>query len=312
MAKGIVLAAGAALLAFGLSLSASRADPAAFESPQAAVDAVVAALEARDRQALLAVFGPEFEDLVFTGDPEEDREIWGSFLRDYRQMHRIAEDAGDGTAVLYVGRDQWPFPAPLVESAAGTWSFDPEAAREEVEDRRIGRNELDVIALLEAYVRVQQRYRLADQDGDGVMEFASAILSSAGKRDGLYWPSEAGAPESPIGDFVARASADGYSVGDDLAAPEPYLGYYYRILTEQGPAAPGGTMSYLVNGHMVAGHALLAFPAAYGDSGIMTFMVGENGIVYEADLGPDTLQRADAIETYDPAPPWAPVETETN
>ncbi len=269
---------------------------------------MVAALEARDRDALLAVFGPEAEDLVFTGDKAQDREIWGEFLHDYRELHRIAVNQDGKTATLYLGNDQWPFPAPIVKHEDGRWAFDPEAARDEVTLRRIGRNELDVIDLMGAYVGVQSRYRQEDHNDDGVMEFARAIISSEGKRDGLYWDADPGEPESPIGDFVARASANGYAVDGEDSEPDPYLGYYYRILQQQGPAAPGGTMSYLVNDKMVAGHALLAFPADYGETGIMTFLVGENGVIYEKDLGEDTVELADAIDSYDPGAGWETVD----
>lgn len=289
---------------------AAHAEPAAFESPDAAVGAVIAALEAGDAAALVAVFGPENEDVALTGDEAEDREVWSGFLSDYRDLNRIAEEE-DGIATLYVGYDQWPFPAPIVEGGDGTWRFDAEAAREEVLLRRIGRNELDVIELLRGYVRAQAEYRRIDYDGDGVLAFASGILSSEGRRDGLYWPEVEGFPESPIGDFMARAAADGYSTGgDEDADPEPYLGYYYRVLAGQGEAAPGGAMDYIVNGRMLAGHALLAFPAAYGDTGIMSFMVGEAGVVFEADLGEATLAVADAIERFDPGDGWTPVEDE--
>jgi hypothetical protein len=285
------------------------ADPAVFESPEVAVEAVVSALEARDREALIAVFGPENEDVVRTGDAEDDRATWGEFLRDYRALNRI-EREGDDSATLVIGRDLWPFPAPLVRDAAG-WHFDAEAAREEVLLRRIGQNELDVIDLLRGYVRAQAAYRSMDPDGDGLPTFAASVLSSEGRRDGLYWPETPDGPESPVGDFMARAAAEGYSVaGGEDEEPEPYLGYYYRILTQQGPDAPGGEMDYMVNGHMVAGHALVAFPAAYGDTGVMSFLVGERGVVYEADLGEDTLEEAAAIESFDPGDGWTPVVEE--
>jgi len=287
----------------------AAADPAVFESPEAAIGAVVSALEARDRAALIAVFGPENEDVVLTGDPEDDRATWGEFLRDYRALSRINRE-GDDLATLVIGRDLWPFPAPLVRDAAG-WHFDADAAREEVLLRRIGQNELDVIDLLRGYVGAQTAYRALDPDGDGLPAFAASLLSSEGERDGLYWPEAADGPESPVGDFMARAAAEGYSVeGGTDAEPEPYLGYYYRILTSQGPDAPGGAMDYQVNGHMVAGHALIAFPAAYGDTGVMSFLVGERGVVYEADLGDDTLEEASGIDSFNPGGGWTPVPEE--
>ena len=296
----------AALLALVvLPAAAAVAEPQNFPSPEAATEAVVAALEARDRAALIAVFGPENEDVVLSGDDAADREAWSDFLASYRAMARIAGD-GD-TAVLYVGRDQWPFPAPLVRIAAG-WRFDAPAAREEVRLRRIGENELDVIEVMRGYVRAQAAYRASDPDGDGLRTFAAAVLSTPGTRDGLYWPDEPGAPESPVGEFMARAAADGYSMDGQDVDPEPYRGYYFRVLQRQGPTAPGGAFDYMIGGHMLAGHALLAFPADYGESGIMSFLVAENGIVYEADLGEDTLGMANAIDSFDPGAAWSPVE----
>jgi hypothetical protein len=294
----------AALVASAAPLAAS-AEPQSFDTPDAAVDAVIAALDARDAEALLAVFGPENRDVIFTGDDASDREDWRTFLANYQTLHRIAED-GD-RATLYVGRDQWPFPVELV-SANGQWQFDAPAAAEEIRLRRIGQNELDVIDLMHGYVRAQALYRSQNPDGDGLPSFASAILSSAGSHDGLYWPAAPGEPESPIGDFMARAAADGYEADGADLEPDPYLGYYYRVLQKQGPNAPGGALDYMANGEMVAGHALLAFPADYGESGVMSFMVGEAGIVYEADLGEDTLEVAGAIDSFDPGEGWTPVE----
>ncbi len=295
-----------ALIGTMAARGADAAEAEQFASTEDAVAAVVAALQAHDRDGLLAVFGSAAEDVIFTGEEAQDRAIWTAFMVAYNEMHRLAEQS-DGTAVLYIGEDQWPFPVPLIQTEAG-WQFDAEAARDEVWHRRIGANELDVIAMLEAYVIIQARYRRIDHDGDGVMEFAGDILSSPDARDGLYWDSEPGVPESPIGDFVARANAVGYSIGGEDAEPEPFLGYYYRVLHSQGEQAPGGAYDYRVNGNMVAGHAMLAFPAAYGETGIMSFMVAENGEVLEADLGEETTERALAMEAYDPGEGWSPVE----
>ena len=285
--------------------TAAVAEPQDYPTPEAAVAAVVAALEARDRDGLVAVFGPENEDVVFTGDPVQDRRIWSDFLGAYRVLNRLVE-GDDGSETLEIGRDLWPFPAPLVQGAGG-WHFDMASARDEVLARRIGENELDVIDLLRGYVAAQAAYRALDADGDGMPSFAANLLSDPGERDGLYWPDAEGAPESPVGDFLARASAEGYSFDGADAAPEPYHGYYFRILTKQGPAAPGGAIDYMIGDRLLAGHALLAFPAAYGDSGVMSFMVAEAGQVYEADLGPDTLERAAAIDSFDPGEGWAKV-----
>jgi len=296
----------ACLLALAVPFGPADAEPRDFETPEAAVEAVIAALEGRDREALLAVFGPEAEDILFSGEAPRDLQLWQGFLDSHNALnHLVVEEDGE-TAVLLVGDDVWPFPAPIRRGEDGRWRFDAQAAREEVLARRIGENELAVIEILDGYVGVQAAYRQTDNDGDGVMEFASAILSDPGERNGLYWPPEEGAPQSPIGDFVARAAADGYAIGGEAVTPEPYFGYYYRVLTGQGENAPGGARSYMTNGEMVGGHALLAFPAAYGETGIMSFMVGENGVIFEADLGEDTLEEAAAIELYDPGPAWQP------
>jgi hypothetical protein len=298
----------ALLLASGAPVIAA-AEPQTFDSPQAAADAVIAALKAKDPDALLAVFGPENEDVIFSGDAAEDRDDWRRFLSSYETMHRIGTETGESgeSATLYVGRDQWPFPVLLV-SDGGRWHFDAPGAAEEIRLRRVGENELDVIDVMHGYVRAQAVYRSENPDGDGLPSFAAAILSSAGRHDGLYWPAAPGEPESPIGDFMARAAADGYNVDGTDVDPEPYLGYYFRVLQKQGPHAPGGALDYMANGEMVAGHALLAFPADYGQSGVMSFMVGEAGIVYEADLGEDTLAVAGAMDSFDPGDGWSVVE----
>ena len=272
---------------------AGLAAPARYESPEAALAAVVAALEARDRDALIAVFGPQAEDVILTGEDAADREAWRQFLALSRDA-AVFETEGDAVT-LYLGAQLWPFPAPLTRNDAG-WAFDADAAREEVFLRRIGGNELDVIELMGLYVAVQAAYRLDDHDGDGVMAFAASIDSAPGEKDGLHW----NGPDSPVGDLLAGADAG-------AAEPEPFHGYVYRILTGQGDAAPGGAMDYRVNGAMLAGHALLAYPYAYGETGIMSFMVAENGVVYEADLGPDTDTLAGAITQFNPGEGWAPV-----
>lgn len=297
--------ATALLLTVALAATPAAAEPERFESPEAAVSALVERLIAQDVDGIFSAFGPETEDLIRSGDPDRDREDWTAFIEAYQEMHRVAVQT-DGSARLFVGRDQWPFPI-LLQPRDGAWVFDVEGAREEILAARIGRNELDVIEAARLYVEAQFRYRAVDWDEDGVMEFAEAMLSSPGERDGLYWPPGDDGLESPIGDLVARAAADGYVVDGEAVSPEPYLGYYYRILTAQGPSAPGGAMDYMINGHMVAGHALLAVPAAWGDTGVMSFLVAENGVVYEADLGEDTLALAEAIDAYDPDDRWTEV-----
>jgi hypothetical protein len=295
-------------VAFFLGTSAAFAEPATYPTPEAATEAFVAALTAKDRAGLLTVFGPEADDLIGTDDPEADAEARKNFLDEYATFHQIVP-AGDDRVELQIGRSLWPFPVAVTKSDAG-WSFDAEGARDEILSRRIGMNELDVIEVLHRAITVQATYRQTDHDGDGVMEFASSILSTPGQRDGLYWPPEEGTPDSPIGAFMAQAAADGISIDGVDQAPVPFLGYYFRILTRQGEAAPGGAYDYMVGGNMVAGHALLAFPAEPGDSGIMSFMMSENGQIYEANLGDTTLDVAGAIDSFNPTEGWTVLTAE--
>jgi hypothetical protein len=285
-----------------LGASIAFAEPATYPTPEAATEAFVTALQARDRAALLAIFGPESEDIISSGDPDQDAEARDQFLAEYGTFHQIVP-AGDNRVELQIGRSLWAFPVAMTKSDAG-WSFDAVAARDEILARRIGMNELDVIELMQRAVAVQSAFRQTDYDGDGVMEFASSILSTPGQRDGLYWPPEEGTPESPIGAFMAQAAADGISIDGVDQAPVPFLGYFFRILTRQGEAAPGGAYDYMVNGNMVAGHALLAYPAEPGDTGVMSFMMGESGQIYEANLGEATLEVAGGIDSFNPTEGW--------
>lgn len=280
----------------------AAAEPATYATPQDALMTLVAALQAKDRDAVLAVFGPENEDLISDGDPAEDRRNNLKFLQLYGEGFRFVPQE-DGSFVIAMGKDGWPFPVPVAKSADG-WAFDSEAGRIEVRDRELGLNELEVIDLMDAYGDIQAAFRLRDMDGDGVMEFASRIISSPDQRDGLFWAG----PDSPLGEVFARATAEGFNDGEADHPPEPYLGYLYRILTAQGAGAPGGAMDYMVNGNMVAGHALLATPAEYGVTGVFSFMVSENGIILQADLGDDTAEVAAATNAYEPGPDWAPVK----
>ncbi len=293
----------AAVIAF--AGTAALAEPRSFATPDEAVASLVAALEAKDRDAVIAIFGAENLDVISTGDAAEDGEIWGAFLDSAQDETLIELDAPD-VATLFVGRELWPFPAPLVRGDAG-WTFDADEAREEVLARRIGRHELAVIDVLRRANGIQSIYRRFDHDGDGVMEFAAGILSSPGQRDGLYWAASEGGL-SPFDDRIARANLGGFAIDGQDVEPDPWEGYYFTILQAQGPTAPGGAYSYLVNGNMVSGYAVLAVPAIYGDTGIMSFMVGENGIVYEADLGEETLTTALGITVFDPDEGWEPVE----
>lgn len=283
--------------------TAGAAQQGQYDSPQSALTAFISALQNRDRAAVLDVFGQEAADYLSEGDPVEDRLNRLALLALYDEGYRFVPQ--DGVAVMIsLGAEDWLFPVPIAQTDNGSWAFDNDAGREEVRLRAIGLNELEVVALLEAYVTIQADYRRADPDRDGVMDFAQQIISStATARDGLFWP----AADTPLGELFARASATGYSDGTTDQPPEPFNGYYFRILTAQTDAAPGGAMDYVVNGHMVAGHALLAVPAEFGETGVHSFMVSENGIVLEAVLGEDTLNIAAGIEAYDPNDDWTPV-----
>ncbi|WP_170789319.1 DUF2950 family protein [Ruegeria lacuscaerulensis] len=278
------------------------AEPAAYASPQEALEAMVAALKSPEAGAALAVFGPEAADYLSDGNPVEDKINKLALLSLYKEGYRLVPQ-DDGSVLIALGEEGWLFPVPIAKTDT-SWSFDNDSGREEVRLREIGRNELDVIELMEAYVEIQADFRSQDQDGDGVREFASQIIStSADQRDGLFWASE----DTLLGELFARASAFGFSDGETDFAPEPFSGYYFRILTEQTDAAPGGAMDYIVNGHMVAGHALLAVPAEFGETGVHSFMVSENGVVFEAVLGEDTLEKAAGIKGFDPTEEWQPV-----
>lgn len=279
-----------------------HAEPAQFASPQDALDAMMGALEAGNGAAL-KVFGEAARDFLSDGDPAEDAANRSALLELYREGYRFVPQK-DGAVVIALGADGWPFPIPVAKSG-DTWAFDIEAGRAEVEAREIGLNELEVVELLRAYVDVQALFRTQDRDGDGVMEFAGQIISSSAEmRDGLFWTG----PDSLFGELFARASAEGFNDGETDHAPEPYTGYYFRILTSQSDAAPGGAMEYQFNGNMVAGHALLAVPAVFGETGIHSFMVSENGIVMESILGEDTLDIAADMSAYDPTADWSAVE----
>jgi hypothetical protein len=280
---------------------AAMSAPQGFATPQAALDAMIAATEAQDHQALLQVFGPEAEDLLFSGDATEDASNRSRILDMYRAGYRFVPGE-DGAIIIDLGYDDWPFPIPLVQTG-DSWSFDIAAGREEVLSREIGLNELNVMELIEAYGEVQADFRQVDQDGDGVLEFASSIISTADARSGLFWPGG----DSPVGELFARASLDGFSDGTEDHVGEPYDGYFFRVLDAQGDHAPGGAMGYVVNGNMVAGHAILAVPYDYGITGVHSFMMAENGILLQADLGEDTLDQGFDMTVFDPDDSWTPV-----
>jgi len=304
-----VIASWLSIVALGVAVSLSSANAAVadeqqdtFTTPQQAVDALVAANRSASTAELLKILGPESENLINSGDPVADKAGRERFLAAYDTSHRL-ESQGADKAVLMVGRENWPLPIPLVRQGA-TWSFDTKTGEKEILDRRIGRNELNVIEVCRAYVGAQREYAARDRMGSGRLEYAQHLLSSPDKHDGLYWPTTNPEPESPFGPLLAKARKAGYfstSGGDES---KPYRGYYYKILTRQGPNAAGGARDYVVDGHMTGGFALVAFPAKYADSGIMTFIVNQTGIVYQKDLGSETGSLAANMMQFDPDATW--------
>jgi hypothetical protein len=277
-----------------------------FASPEQGFGALAEAIKSGMKGELLKMLGPEGEPLVQSGDPVEDKHIGEQFMKLYYEADKIVFDGSD-RAVLEIGKNEWPLPIPMVKEG-NAWRFDTAAGKEEILDRRIGRNELSAIQVCHAYVDAQREYASRDRNGDGFDEYAQRFASSPGKQDGLYWPASDGEEESPLGPLVASAQAIGYTVKSPQEEPAPYYGYYYRILKAQGSHAAGGAYDYVVKGHMIGGFALVAFPAQYDVSGIMTFVVNQDGVVYQKDLGPNTAKLAEAMVRYDPDATWKPAE----
>jgi hypothetical protein len=270
-----------------------------FDTPQAAVAALVAAAKADDENVLLEILGAQHREVVVTSDKVQDREGRERFAR-AAGTYQLLRAENDGRITLLVGAEAWPLPIPLVKSAAG-WRFDTAAGAEEIINRRIGRNELAAIEVLRFYVNAQRQYASRPRDGTKVRQFAQTLRSTPGKHDGLYWDADAtkGDELSPFGPLVGDASS--------RKRGAPYNGYYYKILKSQGAAAPAGRYNYVINGRMLAGYALIAYPADYGKSGVKTFIVNHYGDVYEKDLGPQTAQRAAAVSEYNPDSTWKAV-----
>jgi Protein of unknown function (DUF2950) len=293
----------AATMALALLASVSSAQQA-FPSPEDAAAALASAVKAGANRAILKVLGNDAEDIVESGDDVADAETRQRFLSAYDAKHSIKAE-GNKKATLILGADEFPFPIPLVNNKSG-WEFDSDAGRIEILYRRIGRNELDAIQTSLAFVDAQNEYAEKDRSGDGVGVYAQRIVSNPGKKDGLFWRDDR--DPSPLGELAAQASAEGYKVGEQAA---PYHGYYFRILKRQGPDAPGGAFHYVVKGKMIGGFALIAYPAEYGNSGVMTFMVNHGGIVYQKDLGKRTEFIAQRINLFDPDQTWKKVNVPT-
>lgn len=286
-----------------LPLVSAAADQQTFATPEAAVDALIAALKANDDAALITIFGEEHKSLVGTGDPANDAAVRANAAAQLLAF-RTLDDRGNDRRVLLMGTQAWPFPIPLVRES-GIWRFATEEGADELLNRRIGSNEHNAIFVLRAYLDAQRQYASRDRNGDGVRQYAQKLASAPGKYDGLYWPANAANDEevSPFGPLIAESSAylTGHKKGD------PYRGYHFRILTRQGKSAPGEAYNYVINGRMIAGFAMVAYPAEYGESGVMTFIVSHNGKVYEKDLGKDTTSIGAKMSIFDPGAGWKEV-----
>lgn len=282
---------------------AAKAKQKTFETPPAAVAALIQALRDNNEKELLSILGPGSETLVSSGDEVEDREQSAQFVRLYDEKN-ILEKTGEKKMILHVGNNDWPFPIPIVKTGKD-WRFDTKLGKEEILSRRIGRNELNTIQTCLAVVDAEQEYANRDREGSGLLEYAQKFHSDKGKKDGLYWEIKPGEKPSPLGPLFAKAQGEGYRKKEKAA---PYNGYFFRILTAQGKDAHGGAYSYLVKGKMVGGFAIVAYPASYGVSGVKTFIVNHEGVVYEKDLGPDTAKRATSMKDFNPDKTWDKAE----
>jgi len=276
--------------------------PEVFASPHEASEALYKAAKSGDSNAMLAVFGSGAKDVVFSGDPVQDRRGLEYFTANYEEMHRWSKL--EHGLLLNFGAENYPFPFPLKKDASGKWSFDVDSGKKELLARRVGRNELTTISVLYAMADAQEQYFQETHDGAKEHEFAMHFVSQEGKQNGLYWQVKEGEPESPLGPLAAKAAAEGYTE----QKAEPFHGYYYRILKEQGSHAKGGAKSYVKDGKMTGGYAFLAWPAEYRNSGVMTFLIDREGVVYQKDLGEKTVELAKAITAYDPDESWEKVE----
>jgi hypothetical protein len=295
------------MAAFLCAVASIASAQQAFKTPDEAASALVSAAKDGDMKALATVLGPDGDAIVSSGDPVADATTRQNFVAAYDAKHQITME-GDNKAVVVIGPEDFPLPIPIVRKD-GMWKFDTAAGREEILARRIGKNELDAIQACLAYVDAQNDYAEKDRTGVGTNTYAQRIVSNPGKKDGLYWPTSQGEEPSPLGELIAEATTQGYQVGGGRA---PFHGYYFKVLTKQGAAAPGGELDYVVHGKMIGGFALVAYPAQYRNSGVMTFIVNHAGTVFQKDLGPDTAKMAGRITSYNPDRSWQKVsDTQT-
>jgi hypothetical protein len=295
----------ASLMAFCLAKIsfAAAAQQKAFSSPEEAVKAAVTAARSNDEKALLAIFGPQAKEMLFSGDAVADKQRRGQFLAAYDERNRLTTEGESAT--LIVGKQDWPFPIPVVKRGQ-SWVFDTEKGKQEILNRRIGENELFAIQTCLAIVDAQREYALKDRDKNSLLEYAQKFVSDPGKKNGLYWYAEQGETQSPLGPILAQARSEGYRKSP--YNPSAYHGYYYKILTAQGKDAPGGAYSYLVKGKMIGGFAVVAYPAEYGNSGVMTFIVNHEGKVFQKNLGSNTAAIAKGMKEYNPDRTWTEVK----
>jgi len=300
----LLASAAFSLLVASVALAAEPAQKApqqkTFPTAEEAATALVAAVKANDTNALLEILGADAKPILDSGDPVADEAMRARFVSSYEEAHALV-DGPEDSKILQTGKDEWPLPIPLVQTAAG-WIFDTEAGEEELLNRRIGRNELAAIQTALAFVDAQREYYDLNPQGEKLPPYAQKIASTKGKKDGLYWDTADGEKPSPLGEEFASARAEGYKPGE--GKPIPYHGYFFRILKAQGPNAPGGKYDYVVKGAMIGGFALVAYPAEYDVSGVMTFIVNHDGVVYEKDLGPGTKKLAQEMKAFDPDESW--------
>jgi Protein of unknown function (DUF2950) len=294
----------AVMLVLSDLLLAQHPEQKTFASAEEASQALFSAAQADDHAAMLDIFGPAGNEIISSGDPVQDKNTLDQFVAEYKEMHRVAPEP-DGTTTLFVGADNWPLPVPLVK-AGGLWHFDSETGKRVILLRRIGHNEFDATDVCNALVTAQNDYYSQPRDGKP-QQYAQIFVSNEGQHNGLFWKAADGEPESPIGPLVAYAAGLGYKPQQD-DEHSPFHGYYYRILTGQEQSAQGGSKSYIVNGAMTGGFAILAYPAEYRSSGVMTFIVNQAGVIYQKDLGPNTSEAASVMKDYAPDQSWTKTE----
>ena len=293
-------------LIFSGSYQKADAQQKTFKSSEEAVKSLMEAVRTNNTKELLAILGPGGKEIIFSGDEVADKTGRERFVELYEEMNKLVKET-DTKVILQVGNGDWPFPVPMVKKGE-SWVFDSMAGKEELLNRRIGRNELNTIQTCLAYVDAQREYAMKDRDSNKLLEYAQKFGSTKGKKDGLYWEAKEGEELSPFGSLAARAVQAGYAPKKPGDKPAPYYGYFFKILKAQGKNAPGGAYDYVIKEKMIGGFALVAYPAEYGASGIMTFTVNHDGVVYEKDLGKETGKIAGAMTKFDPDKTWKKME----